>query len=403
MHDPSSVRVSGPLQPYAAGFAAALAQFGYTPLSTIMQLRLLAHLSRWLQSEGLAPAGLSPAVVERFIAARRAAGYTHHASVRATRPIIEYLHRLGVVPPPAVREPATPLEGLLERYHRYLTIERSLAPTTARGYLDAVRPFLAGRVTPAGLDLADLTAADITTFVAVRCPTQAHGSARLTLTALRSLLGLLHLDGVLSRSLVAAVPRVASWRLAGLPRGLEPAEIRSVLETCDRRRATGCRDLAILTLLVRLGLRAGEVAGLGLDDIDWRAGELVISGKGQRRERLPLPADVGEVLVDYLRRGRPASAQGRTVFVRVKAPHRTLTSGGITQVVAAAGQRAGLGVLHAHRLRHTAATEMLRAGSSLVEIGQVLRHRRALTTAIYAKVDRRALRVLARPWPGGAA
>jgi len=188
-----------------------------------------------------------------------------------------------------------------------------------------------------------------------------------------------------------------------LPRGLEPTEVRRLLAACDRRRATGCRDIAILTLLVRLGLRAGEVASLALDDIDWRAGAFVVCGKGNRAERLPLPADVGEALVDYLRRGRPASAQGRTVFVRIKAPHRALTSGGVSQVVAAAGERAGLGLLHAHRLRHTAATSMLRAGGALAEIGQVLRHRRALTTAIYAKVDRDALRTLARSWPDGVA
>lgn len=403
MNDPSRVRVSGPLQPYATGFASALARLGYTPLSAVLQLRLFAHLSRWLEAEGLAPDGLSVPVVERFLAARRAAGYVHYASARAMRPLLEYLRALGVVSPPATAEPATPLDRLLERYRCYLTIERSLAPTTARGYLDAVRPFLAGRVTPAGLDLAALTAADITAFIVARCPGQAPGSAKLTVTALRSLLGFLHVTGVLPRSLVAAVPRVASWRLAALPRGLEPTEVRRLLASCERRGASGCRDVAILTLLVRLGLRAGEVAALALDDIDWRAGVFVVRGKGNRTERLPLPADVGAALVDYLRRGRPASAQGRTVFVRVKAPHRALTSGGVSQVVAAAGERAGLGVLHAHRLRHTAATAMLRTGGSLAEIGQVLRHRRALTTAIYAKVDRAALRTLARSWPDGVA
>jgi site-specific recombinase XerD len=258
-------------------------------------------------------------------------------------------------------------------------------------------------VTPIGLDLADLTAGDITAFVAAHCPGQAHGSARLTVTALRSLLGFLHVEGILPRPLAASVPRVASWRLASLPRALTGAEVERLLASCDRRRATGRRDFAILTLLVRLGLRAGEVAGLSLDAIDWRAGELVVSGKGDRAERLPLPADVGEAIVGYLRHGRPASALGRTVFVRVKAPHRALSSTGASQIVADAARRADLGVVHAHRLRHTAATDMLRAGGSLTEIGQVLRHRRTLTTAIYAKVDRRALRALARPWPGGAA
>ena len=262
---------------------------------------------------------------------------------------------------------------------------------------------LASRATSDGLALEGLTVADVTSFVVTRCPSQPRGSAKLTVTTLRSLLGFLHLEGILPRSLAASVPRTAAWRLAPLPRGLTRAEVERLLAACDRSRPTGRRDFAVLTLLVRLGLRAGEVAGLTLEAIDWRAGELVVSGKGNRSERLPLPPDVGEAIVAYLRAGRPASAMDRAVFIRVKAPHRGLSSTGVTQIVGDAARRAGLGLVHAHRLRHTAATEMLRAGGSLAEIGQVLRHRRAQTTAIYAKVDAHALRVLARPWPGGAA
>ncbi|MFB9307511.1 tyrosine-type recombinase/integrase, partial [Kibdelosporangium philippinense] len=151
------------------------------------------------------------------------------------------------------------------------------------------------------------------------------------------------------------------------------------------------------------GLRAGEVAALGLDDIDWRLGEITVWGKGNRRDRMPLPADVGEKIVAYLRNGRPAAAQGRTVFVRAQAPYRALSTGAVTTAVASAGRRAGIGVVHAHRLRHSAATAMLRGGGSLSDIGQALRHVRPLTTAIYAKVDTEALRALARPWPGEAA
>jgi integrase/recombinase XerD len=199
---------------------------------------------------------------------------------------------------------------------------------------------------------------------------------------------------------------VAGWRLSGLPKGLEPGQLRRLLAGCDRRTPTGRRDYAIVLLLARLGLRAGEVARLGLDDIDWRHGEIAILGKGNRAERLPLPADVGAAIAVYLRRGRPGTAEGRGVFARVHAPHRALTAGGVTMVVFDAAQRAGLGKVHAHRLRHTAATAMLHAGSPLAEVGQVLRHRSPLTTAIYAKVDRDALAVLARPWPveasGGA-
>jgi site-specific recombinase XerD len=202
-----------------------------------------------------------------------------------------------------------------------------------------------------------------------------------------------------STALAAAVPSVAGWRLSGLPKGLESGELGRLLAGCDRRTGTGRRDYAIVLLLSRLGLRAGEVARLGLDDIDWRGGEVATVGKGNRAERLPLPVDVGAAIAGYLRRGRPATAQGRSVFVRVHAPHRALTTGGVTMVVFDAAQRAGLPKMHAHRLRHTAATAMLHAGSSLPEVGQVLRHRSALTTAIYAKVDRDALAVLARPWP----
>jgi integrase/recombinase XerD len=229
------------------------------------------------------------------------------------------------------------------------------------------------------------------------------GSAKLIVCALRSLLRWLHLTGQMPASLASAVPPVAGWRLSGMPKGLEAGELRRLLASCDRRTRAGRRDYAVMLLLSRLGLRAGEVAGLGLDDIDWRRGELTIRGKGNRAERLPLPADVGAAIAAYLRRGRPATAGGRSVFVRVHAPHRALTTGGVTMIVFDAAQRAGLGRLHAHRLRHTAATAMLHAGSPLPEVGQVLRHSSMLTTAIYAKVDRSALAVLARPWPAGPA
>jgi site-specific recombinase XerD len=403
VHDPLRVRVSGPLAPYAAGYAAELARVGYRTSGAVLSLRLVAKLSAWLDAEGLEAGALSAIQVDRFLVARRAAGHTRYASAKAIRPPLEYLRGLGVVPVALEPVSDTPIDRLLAQYRRYLVVERSLAPTTASGYLAAVRPFLASRATPDGLALEGLTVADVTAFVVARCPVQARGSAKLTVTTLRSLLGFLHVEGVLPRSLAAGVPRTAAWRLAPLPRGLTRAEVGRLLAACDRSRPTGRRDFALLTLLVRLGLRAGEVARLTLDAIDWRAGELVVSGKGNRAERLPLPPDVGEAIVAYLRSGRPASALDRAVFIRAKAPHRGLSSGGVSQIVGDAARRAGLGLVHAHRLRHTAATEMLRAGGSLAEIGQVLRHRRVHTTAIYAKVDERALRVLARPWPGGVA
>jgi integrase/recombinase XerD len=226
-------------------------------------------------------------------------------------------------------------------------------------------------------------------------------SVKRMVTALRSLLGFLHVEGHIGQPL--AVPSPAGWTQAGLPRALDGDQVAALLASCDPRTRTGRRDLAILTLLARLGLRAGEVAALRLDDIDWRRGEITVRGKGNRHDRLPLPADVGQRIVAYLQDRSPGTAQGRTVFVRAQAPYRPLASNAVTTVVACAGRRAGLGVIGAHRLRHSAATAMLRSGGSLTEIGQTLRHARPLTTAIYAKVDIEALRQLARPWPGDSA
>jgi integrase/recombinase XerD len=349
-------------------------------------------------ARGLTVDGLSGSVIEQFLAERRVAGYVRYRTMAAMRPLLEYLMPLGVLPPANIPE-RTPVEELLDRYGQFLILERGLSERTVRGYVDAVRPFVAVRVDRDRLDLEGLTAGDVTGFVLAACPHRAVGSAKLIVTALRSLLSWLHLSGAVPVSLAGAVPAVAGWRMRGLPKGLEPGQLRRLLASCDRRRAAGRRDYAILLLLVRLGLRAGEVAGLGLDDIDWRAGEIAIRGKGNRTERLPLPGDVGAAITGYLRRGRPPTAQGRSVFVRIKAPHTAMAPHAVTMIVFDAAQRAGLGKIHAHRLRHTAAA-MLRAGSPLTDVGQILRHRSTHTTALYAKVDRDALQVLARPWPG---
>jgi site-specific recombinase XerD len=218
-------------------------------------------------------------------------------------------------------------------------------------------------------------------------------------TGLRSFLGFALLEGLIAAPLASAVPSAARWSGAALPRALAPGQVATLLASCDRRRPTGRRDYAILVLLVRLGLRAAEVAALRLEEIDWRAGEIVVRGRARTEEVLPLPSDVGAAIAAYLRRGRPRRPE-REVFLRVLAPLRGLNPDGVSEVVRAASERAGLGSFGSHRLRHTAGTEMLRAGASLSEVAQVLRHRSIATTAIYAKVDHLALRALAMPWPG---
>ncbi|WP_416139581.1 tyrosine-type recombinase/integrase [Halomonas sp. HK25] len=266
-----------------------------------------------------------------------------------------------------------------------------------------VRPFVQHRVVDGELDWRVLTSSDVIAFIPSACQHCACiGTAKLKMTTLRSLLRYLHIEGLIRSPLVAAVPPVAGAKLAGLPQSLDADDVARLLAACDRRTTTGRRDFALLLLLVRLGLRAGEARRLRLDDVDWRTGELTVRGKGARIDRLPLPQDVGEALAAHLRRGRPPTAQGRTVFVRVRAPHQPLTSGGVTDVVSRAAGRAGLAHVTAHQLRHTVATRMVRAGVSLPEISQVLRHRQLSTTAIYAKLDRESLRCLARRWPGEA-
>ena len=405
MTDPSLVAVSGPLGPFAARFVSSLVIQGYQRPTALIQIQLFAQLSAWLLEKGLEPGQLGAREVERFLAARRGTGATRYASTKALRAILTYLRQEGVVSLPPVVVASGPVEVMLDGYRQYLRRERGLEASTAGLYLHFVRPFVSGRLSPDGVTLKweSLRAADVIGFVVARTPQQARGAAKLTVTALRSLLGFLHLDGQIAHPLTGAVPSVAGWRLAALPKGLNPRDIQALLASCDRRGPTGRRDFAVLTMLVRLGLRAGEVAALRLDDVDWRTGTIVVRGKGDHLEQLPLPNDVGDAVVGYLRRGRPMTAMDRRLFVRVKAPHRALSPSGVTGIVAAAAHRAGLGRVHAHRLRHTAAMQLLRAGASLPEIGQLLRHRRTQTTAIYAKVDRAALRTIAPPWPGGVA
>lgn len=401
MNETTDTHTDRPLAVLSKGFSVELQRQGYAPRTISEHRRLLYDLSDWLVRRRLAVGDLSMAQVDRFLSDRRSAGVARHKTHKALGPILGYLRGLGLAPAAEAPMENGPAGEILNRYRQFLTTERGLLPVTALRYVDCLRPFLNRRLSADGLELGNLTPADVTSFVVAWCPCLNGGVAKLTVTALRSFLGFLHLDGVTERSLVHAVPTVTRRRLAGLPKGLEPDQVRRLLAACDACTVVGNRDLAILTLLVRLGLRRGEVAGLGLDDIDWRAGTISVRGKGNCHERLPLPPDVGRRLAEYLRHARPAGAQGRTLFVRYFAPYHALGASRVSGIVADAARRAGLGRVHAHRLRHTAATELLRTGASLHEIGQLLRHRRAETTAIYAKVDRDSLRLIARPWPEG--
>jgi integrase/recombinase XerD len=393
---------SGPLAPYAAGFSSWLRSRWYSPSAVATRLWQLEQISRWLEREGLGAGELTSARAAEFASSRREAGLVSWASARSAELPLEYLREIGVVAPPASTAAGGPLEELLEAYRRYLLVERRLSEhTVLDAYVPVARLFLEGREGPEGLALERLSAADVSRFLAAECPKRSVSGARDLASALRSFLRFLHVAGLIELPLVWAVPPVANRRDRSLPRGLEPTAVKKLLASCDRRRTVGRRDHAIMLLLARLGLRRGEVAAIQLDDVDWRAGELLIRGKGSRHDVLPMPVDVGEAIVSYLRR-RPR-CESRALFVRITAPLQGLRPHTIGWIVREACTRAGLPRVGAHRLRHTAATEMLRRGGSLSEIAQVLRHSELKTTSQYAKVDRNRLRALARPWPGGAA
>ena len=397
------VRVTGPLAMYADGFRADLAAQGYAAGSADRNLRTLAHVSRWMDGQGLSAGQLGAARLEEFLQARRREGYHHALSIRAVSPLSDYLHRLGVAAvPPQTAAGGGRLGQVAGEYRRYLVSERGLTAEVASKYARLAGEFLSACEPPHGPGLGGLAAAWVTDYVAGQCRGRPPGSAKFVVTALRSLLGYLFLTGHTRCQLACAVPTVAHWGAGSLPRALSPQTVAALLASCDPATLAGRRDQAILTLLARLGLRAGEVAGLELDDLDWRAGEISVRGKGSRRERLPMPADVGEALVACLHGGRPRVGC-RKVFLRLNAPIEGLTVPAVTAVVYRACRRAGLPEAGAHRLRHSAASAMLAGGATLTEVGQVLRHVRPGTTAIYAKIDQAALRSLARPWPGGAA
>lgn len=366
--DPSRVRVSGPLASYAVAFGRELLGRGYPPESAARHVRLVAQLSRWMQTEGLDERSLNEERVAAFLEARRMRGYYEAPSVSFVVGLLGWVPGLEM----SRAEPValTPAESTIAEYGRYLGKERALAAATIRGYLHIARLFLSRRVDgdEGNLDLSELNAEAVITFVVAESRRRSVAGSQVVVTAMRSFLRFLFYEGQVTQPLAQAVPAVSAPK-GFLPRGLGDEVVAALLDSCDTTTALGRRDLAVLTLLARLGLRAGEVAGLTLDDVDWHHGELVVRGKGARRDRLPLPVDVGEALVAYLSAGRPR-AQSRALVLRVHAPIGPMGASNVTRIVGRACDRAGVPRAGAHRLRHSAATAMLRAGAPLAEVGQ---------------------------------
>ncbi len=390
---------SGRLEPFVEGFRARLVHVGYTPGSVKNVLKEVGRLGRWMAEAGIEASGLNAAAIADYLASLRSRGSRRVPGERAMRPLLDYLNSQGGLD--ADPAPRTPIDQLISEYRTWLVDDRRLAEQTVLRYERLARRFLHERADTNADPLKGLSCADVTAFLVRETARVAVSSAKGRVAEIRSLLRYLYLKGLTPTSLAAGIPPVAGWHDTELPVGLSPSDVQRLLHSCDRGHATGMRDFAILILVVRLGLRSIEVARLQLGDIDWRAGEIVVRGKGRRQDRLPLPHDVGEALAAYLRDARPATSM-RHVFLMCKAPRRPIRAMSVHDVTRQACRRSGLTVVGPHRLRHALATEMLRRGATLTEVSQVLRHRDLATTAIYAKVDVATLRQVAQPWPGAA-
>jgi site-specific recombinase XerD len=391
---------SGPLGPYLEDVCAMLIEQHYAKYSVRLRLRLLGVLSRWLEQRGLRVEDLDERRAAEFLAepARQRTWVKNSKAV--VRLLLGYLRDRAILKVPEIEVDDTPMGRVEREFARYLVEERGYSQATVRRYLPPVRRFCGERFGSGPLSLSDLSAADVTRFI---LRSSRPRGARSSLGALRSFYRFLHLSGQIAFDLPKIVFRVAHWRLSDVPRSLPGEQVERLLKSCDRSLAMGKRDYALLLLIARLGLRAGEVAAMTLEDLDWQAGEITVRGKGRRVDRLPMLHDVGAALAAYLKDGRPCCAT-RLVFVGLRAPHRGFAGAStVSLIVKSSLRRAGLcpPLQGAHLLRHSLATEMLRQHASLGEIGQILRHRQLCTTEIYAKVDFEALRTLAQPWPGG--
>lgn len=391
-----------PLGSQLDSFAAVLSALGYARASIRDRLWTLAALGKWLNHCGLSVTDLGHDITATFLKRRGRRRLVRRSDPATLRLFLDHLEANGVISASPLIS-LTPIAQLKAQYEAHLRQDRGLSPVTGPRHWFILGRFLRERFGRGPIEPRVITAEDVTRYVLDQIPTCSPASAQLHASTLRSFLRFLWQTGQTDVDLMAAIPPVRRWRLVDVPKYLTPADVRRLLAACDRSSPVGRRDYAILLLLARLGLRGGEVVRLELDDIDWHAGELLVRGKGSVRSRLPLPCDVGEAVATYVQRDRPRCAT-RRLFVRARAPHRGLGHPStVSTLVRMALTRAGVSAptKGAHLLRHSLATELLRHGASLADIGDVLRHQQPQTTEIYAKVDLTRLRLLAQPWPSG--
>jgi site-specific recombinase XerD len=394
---------SGPHGQLVELYAARLVEVGLGRQGTWRSLNLVSDLLSWIARSRSVLADLDEHMVNRYLRHRARKWSIYRGDRAALKRWLLVLRDAGTIAPPASL-PITPQDQISAEFGEYLQKERGLALRSILRLLPTIRQFLC-ETWPARGDLGRITQSDVVRYVERHAQDGSPQSGRVMCTSLRAFLRYLHHKGLNPVPLAGCVPSIREWKFAHLPTYLSAEQVQNVLDSCDRVTAIGQRDYAVLTMLAKLGLRANEVASLTLDNIDWRSGEMRVHAKGRQRVVMPIPPDVGAAIAAYLRDGRPKSSC-RRLFLRTLAPRVGFASGNaITMIAKAAFERAGIqGFAHqgAHLFRHSLATELLRSGATLSEIGQLLRHKGHDTTRIYAKVDIDALRPLSLPWPGGA-
>ena len=396
---------TGPLGPHIDVFAGVLSERGYTRTTTKQKIRVIAELSQWLQKRHLLIEDLNEFCINKYIRHRKQKGHLHRGDRSTLRQFTDFLREEGILPAFVRKIANSPLQRIENSFAQYLGHERALSQATLDNYLPVIRRFLTERFGNRKIIFNKLCPQDISGYILRHAYTMSPGRAQLMTTALRSFFRFLHIHGEIATDLAVAIPTVAKWRFSEIPKFLQPEQVERLLQHCDQNTDIGQRDYAILLLLSRLGLRAGEIVHMVLDDILWETGEIIVKGRSSREERLPLPDDVGRAIATYLRHCRP-HCSSRRIFIRVNAPRQGFSSSvAVCDIVRRSLARAGLNLdfKGAHLLRHTLASNMLRGGASMTEIGEILRHQHPNTTEIYTKVDLTALRAIAQPWPGGEA
>jgi len=390
---------------YLDTYTSEAKERGYTRSTVRGHCYLIRLFGEWLERRKLRTDEIDDDVITEFWRKRRRqVPRVQSMGMKPLRQLIAHLQVQGIVPKPPLPK-LTKAAAMAHRFGEYLRQRRALMPATVSRNVSVVQEFLEGCFGCGSIRLHDLGEKDVTRFVLGTARRVTPRTHQTHMSVLRSFFRFLLEQGEIATDLTGVVPTVARWRLAGVPKYLSPKQVELVLASCDRDTDKGRRDFAILLLLARLGLRACEVTRLELDDIRWRTGEISVRGKGSTVETLPLVAEVGRALAEYVKQDRP-DCGSRRVFTRMRAPIVPIAGiGTVTTIVRDAITRAGLDVPNrgAHVLRHSLATNMLRDGASMSEIAIVLRHRSPATTEIYAKVDIASLQRLAQPWPVGGA